>query len=251
MGSLTAHEFLERIAKLTGQAREREILAALLAGHSPPTWNRFVTLTLLDDGEGGAPPAPGSEPVEIEVLCDYAAVGTDADFVRVPMFPTTAQLACDALDLRLPTARMVRKIWAAAPAKLAPQPWRGTGGMASTKAYAEHDDLIRAQLARKYPGHAPGTLVAGHKKDIVLSPQVGDANVVIYGWHRVDGEPIQRANGHAHSKHYVDYSHGVRWVRPVVRVGGAPRRYEDVLADPVLGRPLTGARLRRTRYPTR
>jgi hypothetical protein len=253
MASLTAHAFLARIDKLTGQAREREILAALLAGHSPPSWQRFVTVTMADDGDGALPPAPGSQPVEVDVLCDYVAVGTDEDFVRVPMYPTTAQLLCDAMDLRLPTARMVRKVWAAAPAKLAPQPWRGKGGMASSRAYAEHDDMVRRQIAQSCPGLAAGTLLAGHKKDIVISPQVGDDNVVIYGWHRLSGVPIQAPNGRSHSKHYVDYSHGVRLVKPTVRVGGRAARYEDVLADPVLGRPLTAARLgpKSTRYPTR
>jgi hypothetical protein len=59
-----------------------------------------------------------------------------------------------------------------------------------------------------------GGLVAGHKKDVVVSNRLGEreGRVAIYGWHYTSGQPIQPLSI-VHGENYLDYSHGVRLVR--------------------------------------
>ncbi len=80
-----------------------------------------------------------------------------------------------------------------------------------------------------------GTLVAGHQKDIVLTPRLAEdsGKVAIYGWHRQDGTSIQPLyTGHAET--WVDYSHGVRLVSEAVFLNGRPSTIREILQDPEL-----------------
>ncbi len=62
--------------------------------------------------------------------------------------------------------------------------------------------------------------------------------VVIYGWHRPDGSPIQPVYS-GHVWWYVDYSHGIRFINRQVILDGNKADVRDILADPVLFRVLT------------
>jgi hypothetical protein len=56
--------------------------------------------------------------------------------------------------------------------------------------------------------------------------------VVIYGWHQLNGQPIQPVyNGHGET--YADYSHGIRLVLDSVLVDGVAKTFLQLLADPV------------------
>ncbi len=80
-----------------------------------------------------------------------------------------------------------------------------------------------------------GPLVGGIKKDVVITPLLASnpGKVAIYGWHQLNGQPIQPLYlGHGVS--YVDYSHGIRLVRGQMLVNGQVRSVADVLADPDL-----------------
>ncbi len=58
-------------------------------------------------------------------------------------------------------------------------------------------------------------------------------HVIIYGWHRPDGTPIQPVyDGHVNT--YVDYSHGVRLISNKVLVDGKEHRLQELIEDPVL-----------------
>jgi hypothetical protein len=60
---------------------------------------------------------------------------------------------------------------------------------------------------------AGGVLLAGHKKDLVLTRKLATRpnRVAIYGWHQLSGEPIQPVST-VHVAEYADYSHGVRLI---------------------------------------
>ena len=75
-------------------------------------------------------------------------------------------------------------------------------------------------------------LISGHMKDVVLSNRLFERpdRVAIYGWHRLDGRPIQPLST-VHGVRYADYSHGIRLVWNEVRVDGVSRSIYDVLAD--------------------
>lgn len=54
--------------------------------------------------------------------------------------------------------------------------------------------------------------------------------VAIFGWHYLCGQPIQPMYA-GQVDWYVDYSHGIRPVRRMMRVDGSSRSFEATLAD--------------------
>ena len=73
-------------------------------------------------------------------------------------------------------------------------------------------------------------LVAGIKKDVVVTNRLAERSnrVAIYGWHKLDGSPIQPLTI-VHHAGYVDYSHGVRLMRRTVTMGNRPVDVRQVL----------------------
>jgi hypothetical protein len=91
-----------------------------------------------------------------------------------------------------------------------------------------HNALVRVLV----DGRPRGSLVAGVKKDVVVSNRLDEKpnRVAIYGWHTPDGKPIQPLSI-VHRDSYVDYSHGVRLMRRAVLVDGKRRDARHVLHD--------------------
>ena len=127
---------------------------------------------------------------------------------------------------------MVNDIWAAAKVQLDPRPL--TVEREAPATFLQHHRIIEEQLKGTERG-ARGAFVAGIKKDIVVTSKLQERpkRVAIYGWHYVNGQPIQPLYL-GHIDWYVDYSHGIRPVRRWMRVDGVRRAYEDILADPRL-----------------
>src|SRR5260221_224012 len=153
---------------------------------------------------------------------DYLAIGSDDDFVRMPMTPQTAQAYCDKMGLALPTRKLAMDIWKQAEVKLLPQPLTKDREAAST--FLEHHRLIEQQAA----GARRGVIWAGIKKDVVISNRVQEQahRLAIYGWHYPSGDPIQPLSI-VHVDWYVDYSHGVRPLSGMVLVDGREMPYEE------------------------
>ncbi len=149
---------------------------------------------------------------------DYLAVGSNDDFVRVPMNPQTACRIAEAFGCSLPTRKIVDAIYAQAAAKLEPRPL--TVAREAVATFVQHHEIIEGQRN----GAKLGELVAGIKKDLVLSNRLDErpARVAIYGWHRLDGKAIQPLNV-SHVNWYVDYSHGVRLIKRPIEIEGRPR----------------------------
>lgn len=128
------------------------------------------------------------------------------------MTPQAAGRIAERLGMSLPTPPIVDAIWAAAPVKLEPAPIEPGPEMTTVPVFVAHTDSIRAQ--RRTVSEPMGTLTAGHKKDVVDTPELtsNPGRVAIYGWHRRDGAPIQPLYL-GHTDRWVDYSHGIRLVR--------------------------------------
>ena len=167
--------------------------------------------------------------ISYDVMPDYLAIGSDNDFVRMPMTPYTAQEFCDAFGFVLPTRKMVNDIWAAATTHLEPRPL--TVERESPVTFLQHHRIIEDQLK----GIGRGAFVAGIKKDVVVTSKLSEKpqRVAIYGWHYPNGQPIQPLYT-GHVDWYVDYSHGIRPVRRSMRVDGNVVLFEKVLADSTL-----------------
>ena len=123
----------------------------------------------------------------MEVMPDYLAIGSDSDFVRIPMTPQTAQQIADQFGCTLPTRKMVDAIDRVAEVRLAPHPM--TVDREAIKTFAEHNAIIEKQRGDK----PLGLLMIGSKKDIVLTPRIFEKpqRLAIYGWRQLNGQPIQ------------------------------------------------------------
>jgi len=225
--------FAARVETVSAGEREVAIADELLAGNLPPSLRHLAPIRLartLRDGR--------NVPITVCVLPDYLAVGSDRDFLYVPMRVSTALLVGGDFGFTLPTAKIVDAIYAQSAAHLVPQPLPASDQMRSTDYYAHHNQLIGGQrLARSLD---LGVLTSGHKKDLVLTNRLWTYSdrVAIYGWHRADGSAIQPLST-VHGFRYADYSHGVRLVSTTVYVNGEPRPIFTVLADPELAPALS------------
>lgn len=163
-----------------------------------------------------------------ECTHDYLSVGTEDDFIRIPVDAPTAQKCADHLGFLLPTQKMVDMIWHQATIKLDPVPMTPLAPqMMGVPYFATHNSYIEDKR------QGQSGLIAGIKKDIVVSNRLMDKpkSVPIYGWHRKNGKPIQDLSL-VHEATYADYSHGVRLISPVVHLDGLDLPFEQVLSDP-------------------
>ncbi|MFM1988615.1 MAG: hypothetical protein RJA99_1572 [Pseudomonadota bacterium] len=226
-------EFVRRLDGLSEPERDLAIRSALLAGNLPGFLRRAVPLELA------APPGGMRTPrVTVCVLPDYLAVGSDDDHVRVPMSLHAASAIAHAFGFTLPTRRLVDAIYAQAAVRLEPRPLPAGDAMRSTAYFVRHDAIVRAQ--RDAQPAPRGALVAGHKKDLVLTGRLRQApdRLALYGWHRGPSAPIQPLSL-VHGARYADYSHGVRLVAATAWVDGRARPIGEVLRDARLSAALS------------
>ncbi|MFZ2324125.1 MAG: hypothetical protein WAV89_10550 [Ignavibacteriaceae bacterium] len=142
------------------------------------------------------------------------------------MTPLLAQRVCNNLNCTLPTKKMVDQIYTSAPCKLRPQPIPPSAEMITVPVFAQHNDSVKTLRFPVIPEYPHGTLVGGTNKDVIISNYIYQnlktnvpKPVVIYGWHQLNGVPIQPVyNGH--SETYADYSHGIRLVLDSALVDG-------------------------------
>jgi hypothetical protein len=226
-------EFAQRILGLWGAEREEQIVTQIEQGNIPAFLRHLIPVTVLGRTVRGV------TRITVCVLPDYLAVGSDSDFLYVPLGLKSAVRVAARHGFLLPTPRIVDAIYAASAVKLTPEPLPASNEMRSTAYVMRHTDLI--DLQRALHSDAPGALTAGDKKDVVLTAQLWrvPGRVAIYGWHRPSGDPIQPLST-VHGAGYVDYSHGVRLVSRTVYVNGVGRRLEDVLADRELAPLISG-----------
>jgi hypothetical protein len=218
-------EFAEQIRGLSEDEREAQIRDQLRSGNIPNYLRRLVPVRLESSIANG-------EKVDV-VICaapDYLAIGSDDDFLLMPMRLATALSTASAYGFTLPTPRLVDAIYAQAAAHLVPQPLPAGNGMRSTDYSVRHNQLVGVQRAEL--GISLGELIAGDKKDLVLTNRLRDHldRVAIYGWHANDGRPIQPLST-VHGWRYADYSHGARLISTRVFIDGEPQSIFDVIQD--------------------
>ncbi|HUR54321.1 MAG TPA: hypothetical protein VMZ71_09330 [Gemmataceae bacterium] len=206
--------FFKTLGALTPAAREEAVATEILRGNVPDFLRAFHKVTITGKDRTAV----------IEVMPDYLAVGSDTDFVRVPMTPQTAARIADAFGCALPTRKVVDEVYRAAGVKLEPKPL--TTDRESPATFLHHNMLIEQQRG----GKKLGELVAGTKKDVVVSNRLAEKlnRVAMYGWHQLDGKPIQPL-AIVHRDSYVDYSHGVRLMKRAVQIDGKSRDVRHVL----------------------
>lgn len=231
--AITGSLFALETAGMTGKERQTKALDELLHGNVPDFLRKLRPVRLPYS-------TPQGETITalIWVMPDYVAIGSDKNFLRIPLtFPSAVSVA-KAFDCVLPTRKMVDAIYEQSTCHLEPDPLPPGPTMRSSEYYLKHREMIRAQ--RQQAGCALGELVSGHKKDVVLTNRLNrkPGRIAIYGWHEKNGEPIQPLST-VHGKDYADYSHGLRLIYKTVWINGKPRSLLDVLQNPRLGPVLT------------
>ncbi|MAN16085.1 MAG: hypothetical protein CL945_15860 [Dinoroseobacter sp.] len=217
--------FIQTLASASGTTRDAAIAREVLRGNVPDFLRDLAPVSFT-----GVLPNGRSAQITICVTPDYLAVGSDRDFVRVPLGLSAAGQIAEAFDMMLPTTRIVDAIYAQADLRLSPSPMDPTSQMASTNYFLRHNATVEAQRANA--GGRLGMLVSGQKKDLVLTNRLARApgRVAIYGWHRPGGNPIQPLST-VHGAAYADYSHGIRLVSRTAFVNGQAVDLEDLLMD--------------------
>ncbi|HEY4414815.1 MAG TPA: hypothetical protein VGO57_03900 [Verrucomicrobiae bacterium] len=227
--ALSGSEFSQKISTLDFAQREQAVTTEILSGNIPAFERQFCTVSVTNTTRASTNTAT------FFVTPDYLAVGSDTNYFLIPVSPNTAQFITDKLGCVLPTRKMADEIYAAAEIKLPPSPIPPTAAMTTVPIFVQINETIRAQRNAFLPVHPLGVLVAGHKKDVVISARLATVTnkVAIYGWHQTNGIAIQPLFL-GHTTAWVDYSHGIRLISQKMLVNGQPKTIAEVLADPTL-----------------
>lgn len=221
---------MQRMGNLGGTERDHAVVQQILTGNMPDFLRQLHPVSIA------AMLASGKQVlVTLCVTPEYLSVGSDQDFVRVPMGLSAAARVAREFGFLLPTTKIVDQIYRHAQMRVAPSPMKPTSRMSSTAYLVEHNQTVSRQFAAA--GGSEGALAAGHKKDIVLSNRLYSkpGRIAIYGWHRTSGKPIQPLST-VHGANYADYSHGVRLISQTAFVNGKPQPLAEIMRDRELSR---------------
>jgi len=223
--SLSGNDFYHQAFSMKWNERDSFAVKEILAGNIPSFLKKFerIKVSMIDSVTGKTINA------EYFVSPDYLSIGTDEDWARINITPLAAQKIADSFQCFLPTRKMVGDIYKAAKIKLEPVPMFAFRD--STPTMWHHHLIVEGQRKERKG------LIAGIQKDVVISGKNSrDAKpdrVAIYGWHKLDGIPIQPLyTGHIYW--WVDYSQGIRLVYRQIKVDKKWMDYIDVLNDSIL-----------------
>lgn len=227
----TGSQFMKYISELNFPQRGNEIFKEISQGNIPNFLRNLKNVTFDWTDSNGT-----IHKITFEVMPDYLSIGSDEDFCRIPMSPLTAQKLADLFGATLPTRKLVDYIYSNSEIKLEPVTYKPIGNLNETvEKFIMHSAAIDSKI--KAAGGNFGQLIAGIKKDVVISNKLTDTNrthnVCIYGWHQLNGKPIQPLTN-IHIDSYVDYSHGIRFLNREFIIDDKVYDIQTVLKDSVL-----------------
>ena len=226
--AISGSAFMKKVWNMNFDQREAEIYNEVSKGNIPDFLRNLIQIkSTFQDASGK------SHTVYYQTMPDYLAIGSNDDYCRIPTGPITAQKLANLFGACLTTSKLTDNIYVNATCKIAPvtYPWSDTSTMVIR--FVQHNQAIDSE--RVAANGTLGELIGGLKKDVVISNKIVDKpnNVVIYGWHKLDGTPIQPLyNGHINS--YLDYSHGIRFINNEVLVDSVIMTIQQILKDPLL-----------------
>lgn len=228
-------EIMEKLKTLAVEERPGFIRRQFEEGNIPDFLRNFSEITVEANGHSA----------KIKVMPDYLALGDNGDFTRIPMDPITAQYIAEKYGCTLPTSKIVDDIEANA-TKLTfvggptiaehvidPETGMPCSAKWNPKKYGAYEgfwmmtpDFAQAQNDLIEEQHAPRTLVAGHKKDVVYTPGLTQKRGVGIYLRGIQPEAVP------HEETYADYSHGIRLVKGEVTIDGQEMDLADALKNP-------------------
>lgn len=224
-------QFVNIITSLALSQREDSIYVQVINGNIPDFQRNLIPITITKTINST------NYTLTYYVLPDYLAIGCDTNYFLCPMTPVLAQKICNYISFTLPTRKMVNDIWTAATVKLAPSTIAPSGQMTTVPVFNQHNLTVWGQRSAYISTNPLGELVGGDKKDVIISNSIYSApapdRVVIYGWHQLNGSPIQPLyNGH--ESLYADYSHGIRLIQQNVILDGNTTTVSTILQSSIL-----------------
>ena len=230
--AIDGSEFVDQVTGLSIADREKAVVREILSGNVPSSSRKLKPLKIIETVHG-----KGYELVFFTTY-DYIAIGSDQDYLYMPMTPSTAQYLADTLNCSLPTKKIVDIIYTKAEIKLEPQPIPSSDIMTTVPVFRQHTDSIKGQIIQLGLERSADKIIAGHKKDIIISNKIYSDDrtsdrVVIYGWHLGENNPIQPVY-YGHTAWYADYSHGVRLISNLAYINRDPIQIDDILKNPNL-----------------
>lgn len=221
----TGSAFIDHAYGMKIAEREHAIVEEIMAGNVPAFERELVPVELRAKARDGR-----EIRARVFVMPDYLAIGSDDDFVRIPMTVRNARKIARETGTLLPTPHLVDEIQRTAAVRVVASHMTPGDEMASVSYYLAHNQTIEER--RKAQHHVLGTLLSGPKKDLVVTIRMLETShrTPIYGWFNEDGSPIQ-ALSLVHDDRYVDYAHGIRLVDSEMEVDGVRRELLDVLAS--------------------
>lgn len=247
--ALSGSDFSAGIRDTSISLRDRDklIFNEIKAGNIPDFYRKLTEIRDTSVVNGTV------HTIRYYVIPDFIAIGSDEDYFYCPMKPQTAQKVANLLRCSLPTRKISDRIYRDAVVKMIPEPIPPSPQMVTVPVFETHNRMVRMQRNSCLAQFPLGSLVAGNKKDVVISNKIyndkGVLRVVIYGWHKADGKAIQPLyNGH--TPLHVDYSHGIRLVQNKVWVDGRKTSLRKVLVSDELSGLLSDEGAIRAVYPT-
>jgi hypothetical protein len=231
--ALSGSEFSKSIRDTSFSLADREkiIFNDIRSGNIPDFYRNLSEIkdTIIRNGN--------TYTIRYFVIPDFIAIGSNEDYFYCPMKPQLAQKVADLLKCSLPTRKISDKIYMNAAVKMVPKPIPPSPQMITIPVFEKHSTFVSTQRKQSLDQQPLGSLVAGNKKDVIISNKIYNDDrmlrVVIYGWHKPDGKAIQPLyNGH--STTHVDYSHGIRLVQNKVWVDGKKTSLQKVLGSETL-----------------
>ena len=226
-GAMTGSQFYNLVTSATVGVREQYVVNEIASGNVPDFIRTLRPIT-VSATIGGTP-----HTATYYVTPDYMAIGSDADFFRMPMSAPLAQQIADTCGCTLTTRKMTNDVYTNCQVKVAPYPFSpAVYDIMSVPVFWASNSAIEGQ--RLAAGHVLGQLLGGTKKDVVVTPQIATMpsppRVAIYGWHQLSGVPIQNLYL-GHEAAYHDYSHGIRLVRNYLTVDSSVTTVGAVLSN--------------------
>lgn len=236
--ALSGREFMEEYKKLEPAQRHMLVLQQLAIGNVPDHFKQFETIR-VESGKGNV--------LEMQVARHGLRIGTDADYVEVPLDGPTAMAAAEIYGCTLPTPWISDQIHTAAEANggivpfiSAPEiakrlsiewnPNKPDGNwMRSAEFVAERNRMLR-EYCQKH-GITDEQLTYGYHKDIThpLPGTTKPGMLEIYGGCYASGDRVQPISGGFHGAKYFDYSHQARFIRATIKINGKVMNISDFM----------------------
>jgi hypothetical protein len=233
--NISGVRFLELTKDKTIQDRDRIATNLAIKGNFPSYLRRFVPIKVEQ----------GGNILIYKVMPNFLEIGnSEDDAVIWPFTGPSAQKIADTFDCILPTAKMSKQIWKQAKIKLPAKPLSGmistidnttyspeqfiqSKHMTSNNGIAFHNKVIHRQLQNM--NYQPGDLIAGSKKDVVVSNDLlGKNRLGLHGLYNSIGEPIQKGSLTVHDLNHLEYSQGIRLIDRQAILNG---KNVDLLTD--------------------